>query len=134
MCTRSQTSRRHYVCVSCRVSMKRHGAPGRDGCPRCGGQLTDAGHDLEVPGKRDDAGWRALTALLGAGVTFHSSCCDGPGWRPRTPREVRERLAASRGTGLSAAAALTTRDVGELSARRRERARVPRSRAGRRAA
>ncbi|MGW2251619.1 hypothetical protein ACWCXH_15665 [Kitasatospora sp. NPDC001660] len=134
MCTRSQTSLRHYVCPSCRVSMKRLGAAGHDGCPRCGQNLVDAGHDLEVPRKRDDAGWRALTALLHAGVTFHSSCCDGPGWRPRTPREVRERLAASRGTGLSVAAALTTRDVDELSAKRRARARVPRSRAGRRAA
>ncbi|MQS14987.1 hypothetical protein F7Q99_22665 [Streptomyces kaniharaensis] len=134
MCTRSQTSRRHYVCLSCRVSTKRHGAAGQNGCPRCGEELFDAGHDLEVPKKRDEAGWRALTALLRAGVTFHSRCCYGPGWRPRTPREVRERLAASRGTGLAVAEALTTQDVEELSARRRARARVPRSRADRRAA
>lgn len=106
--------------------MKRRGAPGRDLCSRCGGELVDAGQDLAVPPKRDDAGWRALTALLRAGVTFHSGCCDGPGWRPRTPREVRERLAASHGTGLPVSEALTTRDVDELDARRRARRQVPR--------
>ncbi|GII05251.1 hypothetical protein Pta02_72590 [Planobispora takensis] len=36
--------------------------------------------------------WRALNAVLYAGLDFHSCGCNGPGFRPRTPREVRERL------------------------------------------
>ncbi|MFE4975850.1 hypothetical protein ACFRAR_27565 [Kitasatospora sp. NPDC056651] len=67
-----------------------------------------------MPKRSDTAGWRALTALLNAGVTFHSGCCDGPGWRPRTPREVRERLTAAAGTGVPLKAALTTVDIDGL--------------------
>lgn len=76
--------------------------------------MIDAGQDLAVPRRSDSAGWRTLTALLNAGVTFHSGCCDGPGWRPRTPREVRERLAAAARTGVPLTVALTTVDPDEL--------------------
>ncbi|WP_371273007.1 hypothetical protein [Streptomyces sp. MUSC 14] len=58
-----------------------------------------------------------MTALLNAGVIFHSGCCDGPGWRPRTPREVRERLAAAADTGVPLSVALTTVDTDELRSR-----------------
>lgn len=37
--------------------------------------------------------------LLHAGVDFHKSCCGGPGYRPRTLREVHERMAYARRTG-----------------------------------
>ncbi len=67
-----------------------------------------------MPKRSDSAGWRTLTTLLNAGVTFHSSCCAGPGRRPRTPREVRERLAAAAGTGVPLSVALTTVDTDEL--------------------
>ncbi|MBP0448393.1 hypothetical protein J5Y04_02345 [Kitasatospora sp. RG8] len=122
MCIRPQTTARHFVCLPCRVSVKRRAAPGHDRCPRCRGQLIDAGQDLAVPKRRDDAGWRALTAVLAAGVTFHSRCCYGPGWRPRTPREVRERLALAGRGGIPVAEAITTRDLDELSERARGRA------------
>ncbi|MGW6913800.1 hypothetical protein ACWGB8_08260 [Kitasatospora sp. NPDC054939] len=135
MCIRSTTSRRHFVCPPCRASYKRHAAPdGRAVCPRCTGPLIDAGQDLAVPKRQDAAGWRALTAVLNAGVTFHSGCCDGPGWRPRTPREVRERLAAAHRAGVPVTEALTTEDVAGLSAPERARARGRYSPAGRRAA
>ncbi|MFD0349872.1 hypothetical protein ACFQ0M_35280 [Kitasatospora aburaviensis] len=49
-------------------------------------------------------------------MTFHSRCCYGPGWRPRTPRQVRERLALARDSGVPVAEALTTRDLDELRA------------------
>ncbi|WP_370112583.1 hypothetical protein [Streptacidiphilus sp. MAP12-33] len=74
-----------------------------------------------MPERSDKAGWRTLTALLNAGVTFHARCCYGPGWRPRTPREVRERLAAAAGTGVAVSVALTTVDVDELRAGRASR-------------
>ncbi|MFB7948882.1 hypothetical protein ACFC6L_28660 [Kitasatospora phosalacinea] len=116
---------RHHVCPPCRASYKRKGATAL--CPRCRGPLIDAGRHLQVPRHRDVAAWRALTALLHAGVRFDSGSCDcGPGWRPRTPREVRERLAASAGTGLPVARALTTRDVADLAGHRRGARQVPR--------
>ncbi|MFF2352795.1 hypothetical protein ACFVVL_23765 [Kitasatospora sp. NPDC058115] len=122
MCYRRISSSRHFVCLHCRASYKKRSEPRRvHVCPRCRGDLVDAGHDLAVPARRDVAGWRALSALLGAGVTFHSSCCDGPGWRPRTPGEVRARLAASAGTGIAGSKALTTPEVDELRARQARR-------------
>lgn len=137
VCIRPQTTRRHFVCLPCRVSVKRRPVPGRSLCPHCQGELTDAGQDLAVPKRRDDAGWRALSAVLAAGVTFHSRCCDGPGWRPRTPREVRERLALVRRggvRGVPVAEAITTRDLDELSARSRAQGPGRCNPAGRRAA
>ncbi|MFD0274337.1 hypothetical protein ACFVHB_10565 [Kitasatospora sp. NPDC127111] len=121
MCFRIIPHQRHHVCLPCRVSVKRRPVPGRSPCPRCQGELIDAGQDLAVPKRRDDAGWRALSAVLAAGVTFHSRCCYGPGWRPRTPREVRERLALVGRSGIPVAEAITTRDLDELSARSRAR-------------
>ncbi|GLW56885.1 hypothetical protein [Kitasatospora phosalacinea] len=125
MCFRGGTGSRHHVCLPCRASYKRR-AGGTAVCPRCRGPLIDAGQDLHVPRRSDAAAWRALGALLRAGVRFESGCCDGPGWRPRTPREVRERLAASLGTGLPAVRALTTRDVTDLAGHRRAARQVPR--------
>lgn len=115
MCFRGSTPNRHHVCLPCRASFKKRGSL-RSRCPRCGGQLIDAGQDLAVPKRSDTAGWRTLTVLLNAGVTFHATCCGGPGWRPRVPREVRERLAAAAGTRVPLAVALTTYDTDRLRA------------------
>ncbi|BAJ26045.1 MULTISPECIES: hypothetical protein [Kitasatospora] len=114
---------RHHVCPPCRASYKRP-AGGGALCPRCRGPLIDAGRHLRVPRRRDEAAWRALTALLRAGVRF-PSYCQGAGWRPRTPREVRERLAASAGTGLPVAEALVTPELDALAELRRAARRVP---------
>ncbi len=54
--------------------------------------MVDAGPHVAIPPRRDRRGWRVLVGLLDMGVTFHSNCgcCnDGPGKRPRTPRELR---------------------------------------------
>ncbi len=107
--------RSHFVCVSCRASWKKQtGRVDRgDVCPRCAGPLVDAGIQLAVPRKRDTAGWRALEAVLAAGLRFNPSCIgcmDGPGYRPRTPREVRERLAHAAATGVPVAEALACQD------------------------
>ncbi|MEU9118261.1 hypothetical protein AB0C96_00065 [Streptomyces sp. NPDC048506] len=102
----------HVVCLTCRAAWKKTPpATGPGHCPRCRGELIDAGADLAVPKRRDTAGWRALEAVLRAGLTFHGGCCGtGPGYRPRTPREVRERLALAERTGLPIAQALGVAD------------------------
>ncbi|MFE7194828.1 zf-TFIIB domain-containing protein [Kitasatospora sp. NPDC057541] len=121
MCFRRISSSRHFVCPPCRASFKKRDANDDhvNRCPRCRGSLIDAGHDLEVPRRTDTAGWRALTVVLNAGITFHSSCCEGPGWRPRTPREVRERLTAAARSGTPIRKALTTATPADLTVRER---------------
>lgn len=106
--------RSHHVCLPCRASWKKAPDATRTHlCPRCGGPLTDAGTQFAAPRRRDDAGWRALTAVLAAGLRFRPTCLccgDGPGYRPRTPREVRERLAHAAATGVPVATALACPD------------------------
>ncbi|MGI5350756.1 hypothetical protein ACQEU8_21640 [Streptomyces sp. CA-250714] len=63
-----------------------------------------------MPPRRDRDGWRALAAVLDAGLRFHATCAccnDGPGHRPRTMREVRECLEVADRTGLPLAKVLT---------------------------
>ncbi len=115
MCTRPGHLGRHHVCLECRAAFKhRLHEPRTRVCPNCAGKLIDTGSDLEVPRRGDDAGWRVLGVLLRAGVTFHSTCCDGPGWRPRTMAQVKERLTAAERTGTLVAEALTTFDIDEI--------------------
>ncbi|MER5646311.1 hypothetical protein [Streptosporangium sp. NPDC002524] len=105
-----------YVCLPCRASYKQARlAPGEGrferSCPRCAGSLTHVGSAFAAPRRRDTAAWRTLSLLLHAGVGFHQGCCGGPGWRPRTPADVRARMTYARRTGESYARALVLRDL-----------------------
>lgn len=96
-----------YVCLPCRASYKQpHDRDRKRVCPRCARLLVHVGSAFAPPRRRDTAAWRTLSVLLHAGVRFHKSCCGGPGYRPRTPREVRERLTHAARTGEPVAAAL----------------------------
>ncbi|MFJ3980086.1 hypothetical protein [Streptomyces sp. NPDC090021] len=70
------------------------------------------GAAFEAPPRRDRDAWRVLSVLLDAGLDFRQACCGcGPGYRPRSlreVREVRERLGYARRTGVPAARALAT--------------------------
>ncbi|MEV5424592.1 deoxyxylulose-5-phosphate synthase [Streptomyces cellulosae] len=112
---RSKTS---FVCLPCRASCKqphpartRNGEAGRRVCPRCAGTLIHVGSAFAPPPRRDTEGRQVLSVLLHAGVRFHKSCCAGPGYRPRTLREVRERMAYARRTGEPIARALVRHEV-----------------------
>ncbi len=102
-----------YVCLPCQVSYKQpYSADGHPRlCPGCARPLIHAGSAFAAPRKRDTNGWRALSVLLNAGVRFHRDCCGGPGYRPRTLREVRERMTYARRTGEPFARALVRREV-----------------------
>ncbi|WP_030226162.1 hypothetical protein [Streptomyces sp. NRRL WC-3626] len=102
-----------FVCLPCRASYKQpydRDRPYR-GCPRCAEPLIHVGSAFAPPSRRDTEGWRVLSVLLHAGVRFHKSCCGGPGYRPRTLREVRERMAYARRTGEPFARALVRYEV-----------------------
>ena len=97
-----------FVCLPCRASYKQpydRDRPQRI-CPRCARPLNHAGSAFAPPPRRDRDAWRVLSVLLNAGVGFHKSCCGGPGYRPRTLREVRARLTYARRTGEPFARAL----------------------------
>ncbi|MEU2264576.1 deoxyxylulose-5-phosphate synthase [Streptomyces sp. NPDC019645] len=102
-----------YVCLPCRARYKQPYDRDREqrSCPRCAEPLIHVGSAFAAPPRRDTAAWRTLSVLLHAGVRFHKSCCGGPGFRPRTLREVRERTAFARRTGEPFARALVRPDV-----------------------
>ncbi|MFE6888922.1 hypothetical protein [Streptomyces sp. NPDC057694] len=96
----------HYVCVSCRVSFKRHTYPQREQpCPNCARPLVCAGHDFAPPRRRDARGWSVVAAVLAAGLRYEgrSACgCDRePRFRPRTRSELRARQAVAARDGLA---------------------------------
>ncbi|WP_111664259.1 MULTISPECIES: deoxyxylulose-5-phosphate synthase [unclassified Streptomyces] len=96
-----------YVCLSCRVSYKQSYDRARERlCPRCAGPMIHAGSAFAAPRRRDTAAWRILTVLLNAGVGFHKTCCGGPGYRPRSLRDVRDRLTHARRSGEPVSKAL----------------------------
>ncbi|MEV4680705.1 deoxyxylulose-5-phosphate synthase [Streptomyces kurssanovii] len=102
-----------YVCLPCRASYKQpydRDRPQRI-CPRCAEPLIQVGSAFAAPRRRDTAAWRTLSVLLHAGVRFHMGCCCGPGYRPRTLREVRERMTYAERTGEPIATALARPDV-----------------------
>jgi DNA-directed RNA polymerase subunit RPC12/RpoP len=96
-----------YVCLPCRASYKQpYDRERQRVCPRCSKHLIHVGSAFAAPRRRNTAAWRTLSVLVNAGVGFHKSCCGGPGYRPRTRREVRERMAHARRTGEPIAKAL----------------------------
>ncbi|MEU4681550.1 deoxyxylulose-5-phosphate synthase [Streptomyces xinghaiensis] len=100
-----------YVCLPCRASYKQPFGDWERRCPRCSRALVHVGSAFAVPRRRDDEAWRVLSVLLNAGVRFHKSCCGGPGYRPRTLREVRDRLAYAEATGEPIAQALVREEL-----------------------
>ncbi|MFG2722673.1 deoxyxylulose-5-phosphate synthase [Streptomyces sp. NPDC048416] len=103
-----------YVCLPCRASYKQSHPGHHDHariCPRCAGTLIHVGAAFAAPKRRDAAAWRTLSVLLHAGVRFSMGCCGGPGYRPRTLSEVRERMAYARATGEPFAQALVRREL-----------------------
>ncbi|TXK35612.1 deoxyxylulose-5-phosphate synthase [Nonomuraea sp. C10] len=111
MCRYSaDTYKVHYVCLPCRVTTKRRPEQRPQLCNRCQEHMIDAGRDFAAPRRRDSPAWRALGAVLYAGLDFHSCGCKGPGFRPRTPRQVRERLQVAGRRGIPARDAIALYD------------------------
>ncbi|MGW1401184.1 deoxyxylulose-5-phosphate synthase [Streptomyces sp. NPDC002405] len=102
-----------YVCLPCRASYKKPYDRNRLQrlCPRCAESMIHVGSALAPPRRRDTAAWRTLSVLLHAGVRFHKSCCGGPGYRPRSLREVRERMTYARRSGEPIVKALVRPEV-----------------------
>ena len=100
----------HYVCVPCRRTSKINpyalGDDGAPRCPQCAQPMLHVGRDFAAPRRVDERGWRALAAVLDAGLRFDSCGCGGPGERPRTPAAVRARMRHAQRQGLPVAEVL----------------------------
>jgi len=112
MCRYGMTTyKTHYVCVPCRRTLKAEpldcDADATPRCPECGAVTIHVGRDFAAPRRLDDRGWRALAAVLDAGLRFDSCGCGVPGERPRTPAAVRARTRYARRTGEPVAKALS---------------------------
>jgi hypothetical protein len=115
MCTYAEvTYKVHYVCVPCRQSHKYPWDGADHRCTRCHAPMAFAGHDFAAPRRADDRGWRAVAAVLGAGLRYDGfetcGCGRDPKSRPRTSADVRARLRAGARVGLTDAEALSRRD------------------------
>lgn len=118
MCRYATPYKPHFVCLACGSSFKQSPLPPREHpCPRCRTPMINAGFDLAIPRRRDKNAWEALGATLRAGLTFHSCGCGGPGYRPRSTAEVRERRRAAKRLGLPEQPALKRYDPWENPAR-----------------
>ncbi|MFG2588190.1 deoxyxylulose-5-phosphate synthase [Streptomyces sp. NPDC048438] len=106
-------SKTSYVCLPCRASYKQPYDRERTDrvCPRCAEALVHVGSAFAAPRRRNTAAWRTLSVLLNAGVRFHAGCSDGPGYRPRTLREVKERMAYAERSGEPFAESLLRREL-----------------------
>jgi DNA-directed RNA polymerase subunit RPC12/RpoP len=91
----------HYACFDCRKSFKwpqdAHRPPPQDTpesvkCPQCGNPMSSMGLDFQAPKQRDVRQWKKVHLLFLNGYAYHSCGCGGPGYRPRTLREVPEFL------------------------------------------
>lgn len=69
--------------------------------------MANAGHDFAAPRRRDDGGWAAVDAVLGAGLTYDGfvtcGCQHNPQFRPRTRSQVRAMRVAAERDGRSLA-------------------------------
>ncbi|WP_224364266.1 hypothetical protein [Hyalangium versicolor] len=96
--------KQHYACFQCRKAFKwpldarqrppKEQSPEAVKCPQCGEPMAGMGLDFRPPRQRDTRQWQKVELLFLRGYTYHSCGCGGPGYRPRTLREVREFLAS----------------------------------------
>jgi hypothetical protein len=106
----------HYVCTACRVSVKRFPdwASFEHPCPRCLRPMSAVGRDFAAPRRRDKAGWRAVEAVLAAGLRYEGrsacGCSREPKYRPRKASQARVRLRIAARTGVPVAQALAAPD------------------------
>jgi hypothetical protein len=98
----------HYACFDCRKAFKRasqEDVAEREGavdgecrpvpCPECGKPMAAMGLDFKAPRQSDIKQWRKVEILFRHGIAFRSCGCAGPGFRPRTLRDVKPFLAAT---------------------------------------
>lgn len=72
--------------------------------------MANAGHDFAAPRRRDDSGWAAIEAVLGAGLSYDGfvtcGCQNNPKSRPRTRSQVKVLRVAAERDGRSLAEAI----------------------------
>ncbi len=98
---RTMTSK--YACFDCRkaflIGRKRQVKSTADEsaiCPQCGSPMARMGKWFKPPRRANKKQWAKVRALVRHGFIF-SSYGSGPGYRPRTKREMPEFLEKKRG-------------------------------------
>ena len=90
-----------YACFDCRKSYKQRSAVELSEqdvknrkylCPQCRKPMANMGHDFKAPKHSDIKQWKKVKILYQEGITYHSCGCGGPGYRPKSLREVNEFL------------------------------------------
>jgi hypothetical protein len=137
MCRRARYTyaKLHFACFGCRKSFKqayrRESLAREDArpfpCPECGKPMKNMGADFKAPRQRDRRQWLKVEILESFGITFHMSCCEGPGDRPAMLREVEDFLVA-RGEPR-AAVRQKIKDVTQPRSRERVRSTAAKTRA-----
>lgn len=94
----------HYACFHCRKGFKwpqdAHRWPSKEmqpdavKCPECGEPMAGMGLDFRPPRQGDTRQWAKVQLLFLNGYAYFSCGDGGPGYRPRTLREVPEFLAS----------------------------------------
>ena len=94
-----RTYRDHLACFRCRKVWRKYVKavkPTRKhtdvSCPDCGGEVVSMGYDFKAPRRNDLKQWRKVELLARRGVLYHSAGWCGPGYRPKTLREVPQFL------------------------------------------
>ncbi|AHH16783.1 hypothetical protein NONO_c19830 [Nocardia nova SH22a] len=115
MCEYGYFYKVHYVCVECRVSLKRPPTTATPECPRCRAEMVCAGHDFAAPPRRDTKAWSVVAAVLAAGLRYEGfqSCGCGrePKYRPSTRAELRARHRFATAQEIPLAEALLRRNL-----------------------
>ena len=62
-------------------------------CPQCRQPMHNMGFDFKAPRQTDIKQWRKVELLHAHGYAYHSCGCSGPGYRPKTLKEVPAFLA-----------------------------------------
>lgn len=87
--------KQHWACFVCRKAFK-YAQVVDQTCPQCGRKMIPMGLDFKAPPKNNLAQWRKVELLHLAGIHFSSSGWTGPGMRPKTLRDLRERSGEGR--------------------------------------
>jgi len=92
----------HWVCFPCKSTFKYDGGWSSPEnitgpiCPNCGEKMNNLGRDFKAPRKDNINQWKKIKLLFSRGVRFDSCGCTGPGYRPKTYAEAKNKYSGKK--------------------------------------